>query len=131
LRFFLDGWLNVLYLTVFVGVVYILRPTANNRRFAMSDELRQEDDDFDLGSLHDLELAEGDPDADIYNEPPPERPPVKRETGGPGAQLKQEDEDRSKLLPRQSEDGADFSIGDDEFGNWADDDDEDDDEDTY
>jgi hypothetical protein len=32
-------------------------------------------------------------------------------------------------LTRQSEDGAVFSIGDDEFGKWADDDDEDDDED--
>jgi hypothetical protein len=31
------------------------------------------------------------------------------------------------MLTRQSEDGAAFSIGDDEFGNWA----ADDDDDTY
>lgn len=34
------------------------------------------------------------------------------------------------MLTRQSEDGPIFSIGDDEFGNWADDDDDEDD-DTY
>jgi hypothetical protein len=94
----------------------------------MSDELRQEDDDFDLGSLHDLELAEGDPDADIYNEPPPERPPNKGEPERARAEPRGDTEDTSKLLPRKSEDAADFSIGDDEFGNWADDD-EDEDED--
>jgi hypothetical protein len=33
------------------------------------------------------------------------------------------------MLTRQSEEGPVFSIGDDEFGNWADDDD--DDENTY
>jgi hypothetical protein len=38
-RFFLDGWLNILYLAVFVTIVYILRPTANNKRFAMSEEV--------------------------------------------------------------------------------------------
>jgi len=39
-RFFLDGWLNILYLVVFVTIVVILRPTPNNSRFAMSDEVR-------------------------------------------------------------------------------------------
>ena len=38
-RFFLDGWLNILYLVVFVTIVYILRPTAHNKRFAMSEEV--------------------------------------------------------------------------------------------
>lgn len=38
-RFFLDGWLNILYLVVFATIVYIIRPTANNKRFAMSEEV--------------------------------------------------------------------------------------------
>lgn len=38
-RFFLDGWLNILYFVVFVTIVVILRPTPNNSRFAMSDEV--------------------------------------------------------------------------------------------
>lgn len=37
--FFLDGWLNVLYLVVFATIIYILRPTDNNKRFAMSEEV--------------------------------------------------------------------------------------------
>jgi len=34
--------------------------------------LRQDDDDFDLGSLHDLEL--GEEDAELYNPPDQPRP---------------------------------------------------------
>ena len=37
--FVLDGWLNVVYLADIVFVAYVWRPTANNRRFAMSDEV--------------------------------------------------------------------------------------------
>ncbi|KAI5300986.1 hypothetical protein KEM56_002059, partial [Ascosphaera pollenicola] len=36
--FVLDGWLNVVYLCDIAFVAYLWRPTANNRRFAMSDE---------------------------------------------------------------------------------------------
>jgi hypothetical protein len=38
--FVLDGWLNLVYLGDVCFVAYIWRPTANNRRFAMSDEVR-------------------------------------------------------------------------------------------
>ena len=38
--FILDGWLNLVYLFDIAFVAYIWRPTANNRRFAMSDEVR-------------------------------------------------------------------------------------------
>lgn len=38
--FILDGWLNLVYLFDVAFVAYIWRPTANNRRFAMSDEVR-------------------------------------------------------------------------------------------
>jgi hypothetical protein len=37
--FVLDGWLNVVYLFDIAFVAYLWRPTANNRRFAMSDEV--------------------------------------------------------------------------------------------
>jgi hypothetical protein len=36
--FILDGWLNLVYLVDIAYVAYLWRPTANNRRFAMSDE---------------------------------------------------------------------------------------------
>lgn len=37
--FVLDGWLNLVYLADVCFVSYLWRPTANNRRFAMSDEV--------------------------------------------------------------------------------------------
>lgn len=39
--FVLDGWLNIVYLFDITFVAYLWRPTANNRRFAMSDEVRK------------------------------------------------------------------------------------------
>ena len=37
--FILDGWLNLVYFCDVAFVAYVWRPTANNRRFAMSDEV--------------------------------------------------------------------------------------------
>lgn len=37
--FVLDGWLNLVYLFDFAFIAYLWRPTAHNRRFAMSDEV--------------------------------------------------------------------------------------------
>lgn len=37
--FILDGWLNLVYLADVFFVSWLWRPTANNRRFAMSDEV--------------------------------------------------------------------------------------------
>lgn len=37
--FILDGWLNLIYLADVAFVAWVWRPTANNRRFAMSDEV--------------------------------------------------------------------------------------------
>lgn len=42
--FILDGWLNLVYFADVAWVAYVWRPTANNRRFAMSDEIAQDDD---------------------------------------------------------------------------------------
>jgi hypothetical protein len=39
--FILDGWLNLVYLCDIAFIAYLWRPTANNRRFAMSDEVCQ------------------------------------------------------------------------------------------
>ncbi|KAJ6144807.1 Transmembrane receptor eukaryota [Penicillium chermesinum] len=49
--FVLDGWLNIVYLFDIAFVAYLWRPTANNRRFAMSDELAQDDDGFEIRSF--------------------------------------------------------------------------------
>lgn len=52
--FILDGWLNVVYFADFCLIAYIWRPTANNRRFAMSTQLAQDESEaqeFEIGSL--------------------------------------------------------------------------------
>lgn len=37
--FVLDGWLNIVYFVDVCFIAFVWRPTANNRRFAMSDEV--------------------------------------------------------------------------------------------
>jgi hypothetical protein len=39
--FILDGWLNIVYFADVAFIAYLWRPTPNNRRFAMSDEVRE------------------------------------------------------------------------------------------
>ncbi|KAL4771134.1 lung seven transmembrane receptor-domain-containing protein [Aspergillus nidulans var. acristatus] len=50
--FVLDGWLSIVYLADLAFIAYLWRPTANNRRFAMSDELAQDDDGFEIRSFN-------------------------------------------------------------------------------
>lgn len=50
--FVLDGWLNIVYLFDIAFVAYLWRPTANNRRFAMSDEVRSPFPKKEIKSLH-------------------------------------------------------------------------------
>ncbi|QUC22140.1 uncharacterized protein UV8b_06381 [Ustilaginoidea virens] len=50
--FILDGWLHVVYFAEVAFVAYVWRPTAHNRRFAMSDEIAQDDDgNFEIGDI--------------------------------------------------------------------------------
>ncbi|KAG5928177.1 hypothetical protein E4U53_002731, partial [Claviceps sorghi] len=50
--FILDGWLNIVYFADVAFVAHVWRPTANNRRFAMSDEIAQDDDgNFEIGDI--------------------------------------------------------------------------------
>lgn len=70
--FILDGWLNLVYFADVVFIAYVWRPTPNNRRFAMSDEvgrhshsnfyqptnivisqIAQDDDGFEIASIRD------------------------------------------------------------------------------
>ncbi|ERS96988.1 uncharacterized protein SPSK_02343 [Sporothrix schenckii 1099-18] len=50
--FVLDGWMNLVYFADVAFVAYVWRPTANNRRFAMSDEIAQDDDGtFEIANM--------------------------------------------------------------------------------
>lgn len=54
----LDGWLGVLYLAVFLAIAFLWRPTANNRRLALSDELPT--DEMEAEEFEQRDLDDGD-----------------------------------------------------------------------
>ncbi|KDQ63295.1 hypothetical protein JAAARDRAFT_29313 [Jaapia argillacea MUCL 33604] len=99
----LDGWLALLYLVTFSSIAYLWRPSANNRRLAMSDEIAQDEEDAED---YDLEAIERRTDA-----------------------RDRDDDDDATLVGRRgpgsvAEDGVVFEIGD-EDEHEGDDDDED------
>lgn len=66
----LDGYLAILYFISFWSIAYLWRPTANNRRLAMSDELAQEDEDaedYDLEALEHRTQAREDDEITLVN----------------------------------------------------------------
>lgn len=106
--FILDGWLNLVYFADVAFVAYIWRPTANNRRFAMSDEvspcsppfppprsnpntnpttqIAQDDDGFEIASLDrdSLDMV----DDDLEGIPASKAPPAyDAARGGGGASV--------------------------------------------
>ncbi|ODA80488.1 hypothetical protein RJ55_03446 [Drechmeria coniospora] len=74
--FVLDGWLNIVYFADVTFIAYLWRPTANNSRFAMSDEIAQNDDGtFEIGDIgvpddFDDEDEEAHPGKHQANNPP-------------------------------------------------------------
>ncbi|PCH33992.1 hypothetical protein WOLCODRAFT_112920 [Wolfiporia cocos MD-104 SS10] len=60
----LDGWLALLYLVDFVAIAYLWRPSPNNRRLAMFDELAQDPADAEDYDLEAFERHENGRDAD-------------------------------------------------------------------
>ncbi|KAL1628623.1 Membrane protein ptm1 [Neofusicoccum ribis] len=118
--FVLDGWLNLVYLADVCFVAYLWRPTANNRRFAMSDELAQDDDGFEIASL-DGSIDEEDHDSSL----PPAYDPAPRSANAPNrhnteSPLPAPKPQRPSSLPRESLDGDTiFAVGDDD--KWSDD----------
>ena len=62
----LDGWLALLFFVAFAMIAYLWRPSANNSRLLMSDELAQDEEDaedYDLESLeHRTEARHRDDD---------------------------------------------------------------------
>jgi len=133
--FVLDGWLNLVYLADVAFVAYLWRPTDNNRRFAMSDEISQDDEGFEIGSVRDsLDSLE---DGIMHGK---RTPPTSSDdsnhsaaAGGPAFQRISGNErhrDESPLpapipkkpasLPRESLDGDTiFAVGDED--KWSDD----------
>lgn len=117
--FVLDGWLNLVYFADVAWVAYVWRPTANNRRFAMSDEIAQDEDggfEFaDVGNPDDSD----DEEANIGGPKVAESHPAQTSGVAPAGHS------RAPVSPRDSFDGETiFAVGEDD--KFSDDEDEDD-----
>lgn len=122
--FLFDGWPNVVYLADVAFIAYVWRPTPNNRRFAMSDEIAQEDDGtFEIANLDIGNPDESDDeDEEARIESAKQRgdeAPAAANSGQPsaaGAPAAQSQPRRkpSPPLPRESLDGETiFAVGED------------------
>ncbi|EME47378.1 hypothetical protein DOTSEDRAFT_69345 [Dothistroma septosporum NZE10] len=126
--FILDGWLNLVAFFDVAFVAYVWRPTANNRRFAMSDEIAQDDDGFEIASIRDSMDIDDDLELGATGEakpPPYDAPRATSSAHRNASPLPAPIPTKPAPLPRESLDGETiFAVGDeDKFT-----DDEDDDE---
>lgn len=119
--FILDGWLNLVYIADVAFVAYLWRPTANNRRFAMSDELAQDDEGFEIADFAGDESADEEEGGAAHRaeEGPRYDPPTKLTAAKP------KDPQQSRDVPRESLDGETiFAVGEDGEGEdvdeWSD-----------
>jgi len=120
--FVLDGWLNLVYLADVCFVAYMWRPTANNRRFAMSDEIAQDDEGFEIASLRDsLDEEEG-----TDGRPPSYSPASGSHNNARDASPLPAPQPQKPIVPpRESIDGDTiFAVGEDDKWSDGDDDDE-------
>jgi hypothetical protein len=118
--FILDGWLNLVYLGDVVFIAYLWRPTANNRRFAMSDELAQDDEGFEIA---DFGVDDEDDDEDLENAGAHRG--ERNESGQEGPRYDpapRAGASAAKDIPRDSLDGETiFAVGDEDGDKWSED----------
>ncbi|CRK25521.1 hypothetical protein BN1708_004052 [Verticillium longisporum] len=121
--FILDGWLNLVYFADVAWIAYVWRPTANNRRFAMSDEIAQDDDGTftmaDIGAPDDSD----DEEAQLGKDTNPRQtlqeqlytqPGSTTRAGQAGASASASTAPAQRNLPRESLDGETiFAVGED------------------
>ncbi|KAG9255197.1 transmembrane receptor, eukaryota [Emericellopsis atlantica] len=119
--FVLDGWLNLVYFADIAWIAYIWRPTANNRRFAMSDEIAQDDDgNFEIGDIgmpddsDDEEAAIGKGD-DQHQHHQPQQQGVGMPSAGLSNPGQSSGASGHRAIPRESVDGETlFAVGDED-----------------
>lgn len=125
--FVLDGWLNLVYFADVAWVAYVWRPTANNRRFAMSDELAQDDDgtfeiaNMDIGAPDD---ESDDEEANIGKNPAaqPAAPRGGEAPSGPPPPASGSRPATTAPPPRHSLDGETiFAVGEEDGDKFSDD----------
>ncbi|PNY28442.1 Membrane protein PTM1 [Tolypocladium capitatum] len=112
--FVLDGWLNIVYFADVAWIAYIWRPTANNRRFAMSDEIAQDDDgNFEIGDIGVPGDSDDEDEEARVGKNQTHEPPVTGVTSaGPASGARQQTQGQS--MPRESLEGETiFAVGED------------------
>jgi hypothetical protein len=115
--FILDGWLNLVYFADVAWVAYIWRPTANNRRFAMSDEIAQDEDggfEFaDVGNPDDSD--DDDEEANIGKSTTHNFAPARPESHYAPPSGPPPSQQRGAVSPRDSFDDGEtiFAVGED------------------
>ncbi|KAL7626897.1 Membrane protein ptm1 [Parahypoxylon ruwenzoriense] len=113
--FVLDGWLNLVYFADVAWVAYVWRPTANNRRFAMSDEIAQDDDGgFEFADVGAPDDSDEDEEAHIGSKITNTRPAATTNTTPATSQPTQNKAPAKPESPRDSFDGETiFAVGED------------------
>ncbi|KAI1818739.1 lung seven transmembrane receptor-domain-containing protein [Poronia punctata] len=128
--FLLDGWLNLVYFADVAWVAYVWRPTANNRRFAMSDEIAQDEDGgFEFADVGAPDDSDDDEEAQIGSKPQAAMPANGGSYAAAASQGTQSRAPAKLESPRDSFDGETiFAVGEDgdKFSSDEDDDDDDD-----
>lgn len=120
--FVLDGWLNIVYLADVMFIAYVWRPTANNRRFAMSDELAQDDEGFEIADFGAEDDDEDDPENAAARKGDRTQPGQEGPRYDPAPSAAAPSKPASKAAPpRESLDGETiFAVGEDN-DRWSDD----------
>ena len=120
--FILDGWLNLVYFADVAWVAYVWRPTANNRRFAMSDELAQDDDGtFEINNM-DIGAPDDSDDEEASIGKPATRPAEPRYEAAPSQASRGPQPKPVAPLPRDSLDGETiFALGEEDGDKFSDD----------
>ncbi|KAF9875643.1 hypothetical protein CkaCkLH20_07024 [Colletotrichum karsti] len=112
--FVLDGWLNLVYFADVAWIAYVWRPTANNRRFAMSDEIAQDDDGtFTMADIGAPDDSDEDEEAHVGKETTNSLPTSRgAQSGAQASSMPQPQPQRH--VPRESLDGETiFAVGED------------------
>lgn len=119
--FVLDGWLNIVYLADVIFIAYLWRPTANNRRFAMSDELAQDDEGFEIADFGaEDEEEDDDPESGAAHKGDRTQPGQEGSRYDPAP--KSNASKMPKDIPRDSLDGETiFAVGEDGEDKWSED----------
>jgi hypothetical protein len=121
--FVLDGWLNLVYFADVAWVAYVWRPTANNRRFAMSDELAQDDDGtFEINNM-DIGAPDDSDDDEEANVGKRTTQPAQPRHDVPARSVPSQPEPSSRsTAPRDSLDGETiFAVGEEDGDKFSDD----------